>query len=107
MSFVSDARAFLCVALFLAPFANASTWTDYKKVSTIQTYGGASFQVWLDGLACPNSKPYFSVDPVQISGSDNLLSMVLMAKASQARIRFLIDTESNPTFCYVKGIQLE
>ena len=107
MSFVSGARAFLCLALLLSPFANASTWTDYKKVSTIQTYGGESLQVWLEGLACPNSKPYFSVDPAHISGSNNLLSMTLMAKASQTRIRFLIDTESNSTFCYVKGLQLE
>jgi hypothetical protein len=36
-----------------------------------------------------------------------LLSMVSVAKASQARVRFLIDTESNSTFCYVKGLQLE
>lgn len=107
MSFLSVTRALVYFSLLICPFAHASTWTDYRKVATIQTYGGESFQVWLEGLACVNAKPYFSVDPAQISGSDKLLSIVLMAKASQNRIRFLIDTESNSTFCYIKGLQLE
>lgn len=91
----------------LASFgASAATWTEFKRVTTIQTYGG-SFQVWLEGTVCPNAKPYFSVDGSVITELDRLLSMILMAKASQTRIKFQFDVESNPSFCYVTGLQME
>ncbi len=100
----------ICLVLFLLGIclpASAASWTDYRRVASIQSYGGGSFQVWLDGLRCPNVKPYFSVDAAKIDGAENFLSLVLMAKASQTRIIFFVDTESHPTFCYVKGIRLE
>ena len=95
--------------LLISVFSNAAdTWSEMHPVDLIYTYTSEdTLYVWLDGFSCPNTKKYFVIDPDHAQNAKQLISMVLAAKMSGTKINILYDPESNPTFCFFKGLQVE
>ncbi|WP_156312590.1 hypothetical protein [Marinagarivorans algicola] len=97
--------------LFLVFFLSMSsksfaTWTEFAEVGQLQSYGNG-LQVWLKNVGCPNSKPYFSVTTGYTAKFDTIVSMILLAKASNTKVKFQYNTADHASFCYITGIQVQ
>jgi len=98
-------RWFIVLLMLFGPHSFAG-WTEFKAVGQLQSYGGG-MQVWLQEEGCPNTKPYFTLSETYTTNVERIMSMVLMAKASQMKIRFEYNTVDSATYCYVTGIQIQ
>ena len=95
----------------ILPFAanSAPTWmSTFHNVGDIYTYGTKdALAVFLVGSTCPNLRDHYYIDPTLVSNGNQLISIVLTAKAAGKKLRFYVDNAVDTENCYIKGVWMQ
>lgn len=100
--------ASLLIALLSAPAASSPQWMgEAYLVGDVYTYGEEGvLAVFLKGVNCRNQKNYFLISPSYVNNANQLITMVLTAKAAGQRVRFFENSDIDTVVCYVKGVRI-
>lgn len=86
----------------------ADMWTDWRKIDDIYTYTRKdTLYVYLNGISCPNTKNYFTIDGTKQENANQLISMVLAAKLANKKINVYYDPSESTDYCYFKGLKIQ
>lgn len=105
-STMTAAVAALLMAASLDAFAS-NYWTGEYLVGDIYTYDTPGIlAVFLKGRYCPAQKDYYLVDGPRNSNAEQIIAMVMAAKAAGARVNLYTNEEADPMHCFIKGVRV-
>ncbi len=101
--------ASILMILVAVPAAGTPQWMqDAYPVGDVYTYGDEGIlAVFLEGNTCRNEKNYFLISPMYVNNANQLIAMILAAKAAGQKVRLFEESDIDTVSCFVKGVWIK